>query len=204
MPEFVDQPLKPVQEAISELTALNLSDPSTRHIDVLQCVAKHNLFAVPDSLKPFVAASNEHDVAEVENDDPKSVLSAWRDFLEVPYAQLLPYSSYVANQGEFGTHQGVKGLEFERVLVVLDDFTARGFLFNYEKVFGAKEPSSADKKKVAEGKETGIDRTTRLLYVTCTRAEKSLALVAYTDAPDAFITGAIQQGWFQRDEIVRL
>ena len=49
----------------------------------------------------------------------------------------------------FGTHQGVKGLQFDRVLAILDDDEARGFLFSYEKLFGAKETSDTDKKKSA-------------------------------------------------------
>lgn len=203
-PKVANQPLKPVQNAISEIIDLDLMNPSTRFIDVLQCVAQHNLFPIPDNLKPFVSTSDNQDIEKQDDEDPKSVLAAWRTFLEVSYSQILPYSLYVANEGEFGTHQGVKGLEFERVLVVLDDFSARGFLFNYEKVFGAKELSANDLKKIAQGEETGVDRTTRLLYVTCTRAEKSLALVAYTSEPDALIAGASERGWFQPNEIERL
>lgn len=201
---FANKPLKPIQDAISDIISLDLSNSSTRFIDVLRLVAKHNLFSVPESLQPFVHTQEESDHLAIESADPKSTLAAWRRFLEAPYSQILPYSRYVANEGEFGTHQGVKGLEYERVLVVLDDYTARGFLFNYEKVFGAKELSASDNKKIAQGEETGIDRTTRLLYVTCTRAEKSLALIAYTENPDALIAGAIKRGWFQSTEIEKL
>jgi hypothetical protein len=72
--------------------------------------------------------------------------------------------------------QGVKGREFDRVFVILDDSEARGFMFSYEKLLGAKPFSEEDKRKIAEGTETGINRSRRLLYVTCTRAKKSLAL----------------------------
>ncbi len=49
------------------------------------------------------------------------------------------------------------------------------------KLLSAKAASQTEIKNVAERKETGIDRTRRLLYVTCSRAENSLALVAYTE-----------------------
>ena len=49
-----------------------------------------------------------------------------------------------------------------RVLAILDDDEARGFLFSYEKLFGAKETSDTDKKNMKVGKETSIDRTRRL------------------------------------------
>ena len=44
----------------------------------------------------------------------------------------------------FDTHQGVKGLEFPRVFVVIDDEAARGFMFSYEKLFGARAMTSTD------------------------------------------------------------
>ncbi|MBS2010348.1 MAG: ATP-dependent helicase, partial [Cyanobacteria bacterium SZAS TMP-1] len=93
---------------------------------------------------------------------------------------------------------------FDRVLIVLDDGEAKGHLFSYEKLFGAKPLSEQDSKNQLEGAETGIDRTRRLLYVTCTRAKKSLALVAYTDNPDALALAAVRDGWFEEAELERL
>jgi DNA helicase II / ATP-dependent DNA helicase PcrA len=74
-------------------------------------------------------------------------------------------------------------------------------MFGYDKLFGAKEPSANDQKNEASGKETGLDRTRRLLYVTCNRAEKSVALVAYTDNPQSVKDHVVANGWFSEDEI---
>lgn len=60
------------------------------------------------------------------------------------------------------------------------------------------------RKHLADATDGGITRTRRLLYVTCTRAEKSLALVAYTQDPDAVITAVICNQWFSSDEVERL
>jgi DNA helicase II / ATP-dependent DNA helicase PcrA len=109
-----------------------------------------------------------------------------------------------SDRGAYGTHQGVKGLEFDRVFVVMDDSEARGFLFSYEKLFGARTLSAGDLQRSAEGSETAVDRTRRLLYVTCTRARRSLALVVYTDNPDDLAKAVMQQGWFEADELVRM
>ena len=87
-------------------------------------------------------------------------------------------------------------------MVVLDDDEARGFLFSYEKLFGAKSRTTTDIKNESEGKETSIDRTRRLFYVTCSRAEKSLAIVAYTKNPEAVKNFAIQQDWFSKNEVI--
>ena len=105
------------------------------------------------------------------------------------------------NNTRFATHQGVKGLEFPRVMVIMDDAQARGFLFSYEKLFGAKAQSDTDVKNKREGKDTSITRTARLFYVACTRAQKSLAVVAYTANVESVKNTALSNGWFSEDEI---
>ena len=87
-------------------------------------------------------------------------------------------------------------------MVILDDAEEKGFLFNYEKLLGAAALSSTDQKNIQEGRETTIDRTRRLFYVTCSRAEKSLAIVAYTSALDRVKAYAVSQGWLTEDEII--
>jgi DNA helicase-2/ATP-dependent DNA helicase PcrA len=87
-------------------------------------------------------------------------------------------------------------------LAILDDEEARGFLFSYEKLFGAKENSKKDFENIAEGKETSADRTRRLFYVICSRAMKSLAVVAYTSDVDKIKQTMLDNGWFSGNEIL--
>ena len=213
-----DDPLLPIRKGVDALIALNPDEPSTTFRAVLECVAEHRLFEIPAALRPFVtddSSTAETDVEPISDEEeadsedetaeasPAS-LEAWRAFLETPYRQTIPFAEYVSDRGPFGTHQGVKGLEFERVLIILDDSDARGFLFSYDKLFEAKPLSDADRKHLADATDGGITRTRRLLYVTCTRAEKSLALVAYTEDPDALVRAALRNQWFESNEIERL
>lgn len=108
----------------------------------------------------------------------------------------------ISDESRFGTHQGIKGLQFKRVMVILDDDEARGFLFSYETLFGATDPTPRDFQNIEEGKETSIDRTRRLFYVTCSRAEESLAIVAYTKEPQKIRNYVFEQGWFDENEII--
>lgn len=79
----------------------------------------------------------------------------------------------------------------------MDDSEARGFMFSYDRLFGAKE----DTRKKDPKQETAIDRTRRLFYVTCSRAEDSLALVAYTSEPEQVWDHVLREGWFNNDKI---
>jgi len=183
------------------------SDPSL--IDCLKAVANSGLFAIPDIFAPIVSRvdltedeSEPDDSAEASDSNPD--IDAWDNALSVPFSQLESYVRYISDKSQFGTHQGIKGLQFPRVMVVLDDNEARGFMFSYDKLFGAKALTSTDQQNVQEGKETSIDRTRRLFYVTCSRAQSSLAVVVYTKEKDK-IKGHLQKlSWFDENEIIEL
>jgi DNA helicase-2/ATP-dependent DNA helicase PcrA len=89
------------------------------------------------------------------------------------------------------------------VMVIADDVHARfKGLASYETLFGVKPLSDDSLKKASKGEETTIERTRRLLYVTCTRAEESLAIVLYSEAPDTIRRFLISNGWMADAEIV--
>jgi DNA helicase-2/ATP-dependent DNA helicase PcrA len=89
-----------------------------------------------------------------------------------------------------------------RVMVLMDDGEARGFMFGYEKFLGAKQLTSDNEKNEAEGRDTLVARTRRLFYVACSRTKKSLALVVYSSAPANIRERMITSGWFDENEIV--
>ena len=141
-------------------------------------------------------------------DDPEEdeKLSLLEDFLSSPFMQIEKYISYMNRSSGFYTHQSVKGLEYPRVLVSINDDEMGGFLFQYDKLFGVKDKTSTDIKNEKEGKETGVDRTRRLFYVICSRAEKSLAIVAYTDTANmsTLKNNVIAKNWFEENEILEI
>ncbi len=203
--------LSKVKDACNGLLALvNKDEKPTAH-SVLLYVAETNLFTIPEVLVPFstadaAVAEGEIDAAggagdQEEEVDVKSELGGWRLALEAPFDQIERYDRYVRGVSQFDTHQGVKGLEFPRVLVVVSDDEARGFMFAYDKLFATKAKSKTDLENEAAGKETTIDRTRRLFYVTCSRAEQSLAVVYYTAEPTVARDAMIRQEWFEPGEI---
>lgn len=196
--------LRAAQSAIDSLMTLWANGEPTCAA-ITSNIAETNLFAIPDNLKAALAAK-QAEPAETPDDDAadpiNDQIAALVAFLDCSFSEIAPYANYVAHEAPFDTHQGVKGLEFERVMVLMDDDEARGFLFGYDKLLGAKAPTATDIKNVQEGKETSLDRTRRLFYVTCSRAQSSLALVAYSPDPSAVRAHVIANGWFAADEVV--
>jgi DNA helicase II / ATP-dependent DNA helicase PcrA len=121
------------------------------------------------------------DVPEDQASDDDAAIAA---FFACPAKQMWNYENYVLRQSPFDTHQGVKGAEFDRVLVVLDDEEAKYGLFSYGKLLGVTPLSATDQENIDEGKESVLDRTTRLFYVCCSRAVGDLAVVLYVAEGD--------------------
>ncbi len=195
--------LRTAQAAIDSLMSLWANGEPTCGA-VLENVASTDLFVVPDSLNTALAASRAEPViseGDEEADPVSENVAALLTLLNCPFSMIAPYASYVAHEASFDTHQGVKGLEFDRVMVLMDDGDARGFLFGYDKLLGAKAPSASDLKNAEEGKDSSLDRTRRLFYVTCSRAKSSLALVAYSTDPGALKAHVIQSGLFSENEV---
>ena len=199
--------IRKADNAVKSLFSLWDGDSDPALIDLLKAVAASDLFAIPDVFVPIVLRVNSaDDVSESEDSaettDNNPAIDAWDNALSASFSQLKSYVQYISDKSPFGTHQGIKGLQFPRVMVILDDNEARGFMFSYDKLFGAKAPTSTDQKNAREGRETSIDRTRRLFYVTCSRAQSSLAVVVYTNEKEQ-IKGHLQTlNWFDEGEII--
>lgn len=213
-PAHTGDPLAPVREAVAALVTLVEVKPHATFLDVLDCISQHSLFPIPRDLEPFVTADEDVEIAspeasvdrdsDADPSDSDSTIESLAAFLEAPFMQIEHYIDYIGDTGAFDTHQGVKGREFDRVLVVMDDADARGFLFSYEKLFAVSPQTANDARRQAAGEDTSEDRTRRLFYVTCTRAEKSLALVGYTADKAKLASTALAKGWFEANEITVL
>ena len=189
--------LKTVGSAYQDLRLCLLSQ-TTSIGDCIKAVIKSNLFSVSDILREAVCGAIKEDDDGV---DETEAIERWRSVVGIPLGQFYSYYEYITDHSRFATHQGVKGLEYDRVLAVYDDYEARGKTFGFEKSLGAAELSDRDMQNMAEGKETTVDRTMRLIYVTCTRPKKSLALVVYTEAPEKVKKELLAKGWFKAEEV---
>ena len=182
--------LQNIKQSVNELYKLWNDGKEPNCIEILKNVEKSGLLEIPDKLKDVLV-----------NEDLNEEELAMRQALSANFDEIIKYDEYIKGNSEFATHQGVKGLEFPRVMVIIDDEEAKGFLFSYEKLFGAKEKSETDIKNELEGKDSSMSRTARLFYVACTRAEKSLAIIAYTENIDKVRNTLTDNNWFYNNEI---
>lgn len=192
---LTNESLDNLQNSIDSLS-LCWKDKDPLCSELLNIIYENNIFPISKDLQQLLENPS------VEGDEDYQKLSGLSAALEAPFSEIERYWEYINGNASFDTHQGVKGLEFDRVMVIIDEKSSQGTMFNYEKLFGITPKSQTDLKNESEGKETTLDRTRRLLYVTCSRAIDSLAIVFYTDCVEATASALSQTGWFDKNEII--
>lgn len=188
-----------VEDATHALLSLfERNDPTLS--DVATLLLQTQLLDVPENLVGAMGLGAPGEAPDPEDTNAMTNY-AYQQFLERPFSELAAFASYADGLSAYGTHQGVKGLEFPRVMVVINDEEAGGFLFSYDKLLGVKEPTKTDRENERDGKDNALARTRRLLYVTCSRAEKSLAIVVYTPQPALAKQNVVAAGWLKESEV---
>ena len=186
----VAERLDELRRFIENLQQLIEPGSGATNADVLHYVHESRVIALDPRVLSYLNLSaqvgtEESDNSEAPEDEDDSEdltkeVSAMDAFLACPASQFWGYYKYVNDDSPFSTQQGIKGAEFERILVVLDDDEGTHVQFSYDKYLGIKPLSDRDEANRREGKETVVERTMRLFYVCCTRALKDLIVVFFT------------------------
>ena len=90
---------------------------------------------------------------------------------EIKYQEVINFFEYLRENTPFSTKHGVKGTEFENVLVVIDD-TAWKQKYNFNYLFSGYRDKSQ------------YERTRNLFYVCCSRAKNNLAILMQSGIED--------------------
>ena len=119
--------------------------------------------------------------------------SAYAEFIEevsvIPYKEFSNLYTFLFGESIFSTMHGVKGKEYDDVLIVLDNGGWRDYNFeDMFEYFGKLSALSFSINKPSQNK--CIEKTRQLFYVACTRAKNSLT-VYYPKKPSVvFLQGA--------------
>ena len=118
-------------------------------------------------------------------------------FMQCNASELWGYRRYIEKLSPFATQQGIKGAEFDKVIVVVDDQEGRTNTFSYGKYFGVTKPSDTDRANIAQGRDSVIDRTRRLFYVCCSRALSDLAVIIFSEHSAQMREALCAKGFFE-------
>lgn len=180
--------LTALQLAVDGLVGLFADESHATVGDILTYVRDRELIRLDDRF-------GAHLVAEPV-DDGSSGFENVRAYLRCGVNELWAYRRYFTEESPFATHHGVKGAQFERVLVVIDDEEARFSQYSYGKYFKYIPLSENDDANIAAGEESVLDRTRRLFYVCCSRAMQDLAVVIFVPDVDVARAAIVEQNLF--------
>jgi DNA helicase II / ATP-dependent DNA helicase PcrA len=103
-------------------------------------------------------------VRQAEPGTPEAAHQAFMSrLLKVPYVEVSCYRAVLENSMPFSTKHGVKGDEFQNVIVVLDDAGANWNQYSFGKLLAGTETNESRER-----------RTRNLFYVCCSRAKDKL------------------------------
>ncbi len=191
------QLLATLRAAIQQLAAMFEAGSKSTIRDVIIFVRTHNLAMLDDRLISHLIG----ETAEADEGNKKSERAAVEKFLDCCAVELWGYHTYIEGQSPFDTQQGVKGAEFERVLVVLDDEESNYKSFSYGKYFGIIPLSKQGKENIADGADSVRARTRRLFYVCCSRATQDLAVVFFVPDVETAKAAIIARNFFPESAI---
>ncbi|MFI2635088.1 UvrD-helicase domain-containing protein [Streptomyces collinus] len=144
--------------------------------DVLDYMVRGHLLSVPRQLSDLERRRNAEDL---EGYDLK--LAAFSKAIrEIPYQEVTRFIEYRDQRTPFHTQHGVKGDEFDNVIVIIDD--ASWTMYNMGKMLTGNDI------------EKRLERSRNLFYVSCSRARRGLAVVFLTDLPDDALP--VAKDWF--------
>jgi DNA helicase-2/ATP-dependent DNA helicase PcrA len=157
------------RDAVEGLRRMTADTEGVTLEETLRFAADHRLVELDPRLGAFLDPDGpHHDV--VLDDRTRSVITAMST---CAYAELAGYDAYIEHHSPYPTHQGTKGAEFDRVVVVLDDADSRHRQVSYDKLLGLKALSNIDEEHQAAGNDSVVERTRRLLYVCVSRPNRS-------------------------------
>jgi DNA helicase II / ATP-dependent DNA helicase PcrA len=168
-------------DAMTQLVALRETGTVGQIIDFLQTQRRPRL--------PDAAERRERELRAFDKTAGEKMPSALEElekFRDIPYAEIKALRRYLDGHSPFETKHGVKGAEFENVLVVI----GRGWnQYNFGEML-----ELAGSQAVPAAKEAAYERNRNLFYVACSRPKRRLALLFTQQlSPKALAT---LESWF--------
>lgn len=135
---------------------------------------------------------------DANNDDHQREKGDWLadDFFKLGAKELEKYIDFLDENSPFSTQHGVKGEEYEDVLVMIDDVEASWNAYSFSKVL---TPGVAGKPT-----ERQRELTEKLAYVCFSRAEVNLRILLFSSDAAAAEAELIDRGLFRKDQVSHL
>lgn len=158
---------KVYSESLKTLLALRETGNIGEMLDFLK---SSDVVRLPPKIEQ--SEDNYYKLLKLNDDDlegkEKEFVSKLKKLRSINYSEVIALSQYIDNMTPFSTKHGVKGAQFDNVIVVC----GRGWnQYNWDQML------TWMKNGYPKGKETTFERNRNLFYVSCSRAKHNLTLL---------------------------
>lgn len=150
---------------------------------VMNFVLENNLLVKSARMEEYLSRMETTEL----HDDEQRDKEFYDALMELKYSEYIAVNNFIENFTPYSTKHGVKGTEYDNVLVVIDDNLWNQYKFN--DVFA--------NIKTNQGR---YDRTLNLFYVCCSRAKDKLAVLALSNLSSSAL-GTVEN-WFGKSNII--
>lgn len=150
----------------NELNKLRITSNIGEIIDYLKISKKPMLSIKIEEIEEFLS-----DYESLEDDKKTEMRERYDKYTRlrsIPYSEIVALEKYIDDKTPFSTKHGVKGAEFENVLIIC----GRGW-----NQYNWKEFLEWSRNGTPKGREDAYERNRNLFYVACSRPKKRLALL---------------------------
>lgn len=162
--------------------------------DILNMTSQHGLIWLSERLKDHLEREPRSEVFDdIEHAQEKG---DWLtdELLKYKTDELSAYRKFILDLTPYSTQHGVKGDEFEKVLVVFDDTEANWNNYSYRRLL----TPATERKEPTEGQKR---KSHNLSYVCFSRAIRDLRIIMFTENPAAAKQELIAKKWFKDEQI---
>lgn len=182
-----------IDKAQTAINALVAMWPSDTVKDILIMASEHGLVSLSERLEEQLQRKQRESYDETEHEQEKG---DWLidELLTYKTDELGAYRKFILDLTPYSTQHGVKGDEFEKVLVVFDDTEANWQNYSFSKLLTptteGKEPTEGQKQK-----------SLNLAYVCFSRAIQDLRILLFTQNPKSAKQELIDKNLFRDEQV---
>ena len=161
--------------------------------DILRYCREKNLCKISDQLSEHLdrAPGEEKYDPDLHSSDKGDWLAD--TFQDMSTVEIEPYARFISENTPYSTQHGVKGEEYEDVLVVFDDTDAAWSNYSFTKML---TPNTSGNPTEGQYK-----RSRKLAYVCFSRTEKNLRILLFTPDPETAKKELISYNLFEENQI---
>lgn len=161
--------------------------------EILSYCRKYNLYKISDQVIEGLDRAPMEEAYDKKHHSKEKNLWLADSFFKMNTSEIESFCDFINDNTAYSTQHGVKGEEYNDVVVVFDDVEAGWNNYSFNKTL---TPDTS-----GEATPGQLDKSTKLAYVCFSRAEENLRIMIFTSEPSATKKELTTNGLFTDEQV---